>query len=348
MRKTKNILIAPLNWGLGHATRCIPIIKKLQVDGHRIIIASDGAALKLLQKEIDGAIFEKLPAYNITYAKNPRFNKWHLLNQLPRLFKIIKQENKITNKLIQKHHIDLLISDNRFGVYSPDIKSVYITHQLRVLSGWTSFITTWIHRRIYQKYDEIWVPDNVDQPNLSGKLGHLSHTKLNIKYIGIQSRMTPKSYPKKYDVLAVLSGPEPQRSLLEKKLIKELGHLKTKSAIIQGIVGDKKTVAFKENLTVYNYVTSNELETLINSSEIIISRSGYTSIMDLVSLQKKVLWIPTPGQAEQVYLAGYLSKKYGCKTQKQNKINLNDEYLKNLWPTENILNQNNQEFFNDI
>jgi len=320
MRQTKNILIAPLNWGLGHATRCIPMIKKYQAEGHRIIIASDGAALKLLQKEFPDTIFETLPAYNITYARKAWLNSWHLLRQLPHILKTMQQERHVTEMLVDKYQIDTLISDNRFGVYSKKVFSVYITHQLRVLSGLTTFLTTWLHRKIYQKYDEIRVPDVAGKPNYSGKLGHLSRQNQKIKYIGIQSRMKPEKLTKKYDVLAVLSGPEPQRSLLEQKLLEVFKKTALKTALVQGLVNGTPKMINKNGTVVYNFLTSKDLEQLLNQSEIIIARSGYTSVMDLTALQKKVIWIPTPGQPEQVYLARYLSQTFDYKYVNQSQI----------------------------
>ncbi len=330
MRQSKNILIAPLNWGLGHAARCIPIIKDLQRQGHHIIIASDGGALKLLQEEFPQLEFEKLPAYNITYAKISWLNRWHLLKQLPHIIRTMKQERQLTYQLIKKYDLDLIISDNRFGVYSKDVKSVYITHQLKVLSGWATKITTWFHAKIYKKYDEIWVPDVAGKPNLSGKLGHFS--KINndkIKYIGILSRMTAKALPKKYDVLAILSGPEPQRSQLEKILLKQFKTLDLKTGIIRGIVSKNKNVENQHNTTIYNYVTGKELEQLVNQSEAVICRSGYTSVMDMASMHKKVLMIPTPGQDEQQYLAQHLAEIFQIKIVEQ----------KHLWIDFDVLNQ---------
>ncbi len=331
MRQTKNILVAPLNWGLGHATRCIPIIKDLQQQGHRLIIASDGLALELLKREFPNLEFEPLPSYNITYAKNAFFNRWHLLKQMPHILKTIKKEKKKTAELIKKHHLDLIISDNRFGVYSSDVKSVYITHQLKVLSGWTTPITTFIHYIIYKKYDKIWVPDVADEPNLSGKLGH--NTKIpgnKIKYLGILSRMQPQKMEKKYDLLAILSGPEPQRTQLEKILLQKFKQLNIKTALIRGVINNDKDVENQHLTTIYNYVTAKDMEQLINRSDAVICRSGYTSVMDMASMQKKVLMIPTPGQDEQIYLAKHLAEKFGVTVQRQDNINLSDNILDNL------------------
>ena len=334
MRQSKNILIAPLNWGLGHATRCIPIIKDLQQQGHRIIIASDGGALKLLQDEFPELEFEKLPAYRITYAKHSWLNRWHLLKQLPHIIRTIKKERQLTDELIKKYDLNLIISDNRFGIYSKDIQSIYITHQLKVLSGWTTKLTTWIHAKIYNRYNEIWVPDVADEPNLSGKLSHFSKSINNkIKYIGILSRMKSKNLPKKYDVLAILSGPEPQRSQLENILLEKFKTLNLKIALVRGVIDNKKDVENQYDITIFNYVTGKELEQLINQSEAVICRSGYTSIMDMAVMHKKVLMIPTPGQDEQQYLAHHLAEIFQIKILQQKDLKLlNVNMLRNLIP----------------
>ena len=331
MRQSKNILIAPLNWGLGHATRCIPIIKDLQQQGHRIIIASDGDALELLKKEFPGLEFETLPSYNITYAENPFFNRWYLFKQTPHIIKTILKEKKRTDELVNKYNLNMIISDNRFGVFSKKVKSVYITHQLRVLSGWTTALTTLIHYNIYQKYDEIWVPDVAKEPNLSGKLGHYSKIpRGKIKYLGILSRMQLQKFEKKYDLLAILSGPEPQRSQLEKKILEKFKTLNLKTALIRGVLNKDIIVENQHLTTVYNYATTKELEQLVNQSEAIICRSGYTSVMDMAKLQKKVLMIPTPGQYEQIYLGKHLAKNFGITVQNQQDIQLSSDIFAKL------------------
>ena len=217
----KKILIAPLNWGLGHATRCIPIIKALEENGFEPIIASDGVALALLKKEFPKLISIELPAYNIQYAENGKNFKWKLVAQLPKMVIAIKKEKAKIRKIVENYEIEGIISDNRLGVYSSRVPSVFITHQLNVLSGKTSWLTTKLHLRYVSKFNTCWVPDVAGVENLSGKLGHIEKSNKQIKYIGPLSRIEKKSLPIKYDLLVLLSGPEPQRTLLEKRLIKE-------------------------------------------------------------------------------------------------------------------------------
>ncbi len=216
---------------------------------------------------------------------------------------MISSEKKIIEHLISERKIGGIISDNRFGVRSKRVPSVYITHQLNILSGKTSFLSSKIHQNIIKKYDECWVPDFDENLNLSGKLGHLKNTGLNIKYIGVLSRMKKVKLPVKYDVLLLLSGPEPQRTLFEKLLIPEFKDKNLSVLLVKGCVEKKQKIEQQDSITIYNYMKTKELKQAINKSKIVVSRSGYTTIMDLATLEKKAFFIPTPGQFEQEYLA---------------------------------------------
>lgn len=304
----KRILVAPLNWGLGHATRCIPIINALIEQGFEPIIASDGAALTLLQKEFPKLSSIELPSYNIAYAKNGKFLKFKLLKDSPKLLKAIKSEKKVTKHFIENNHISGIISDNRLGVYSKKLPSVFITHQLKVLSGNTTWISTKIHEKFIKKFSACWIPDIEATNNLSGILGHPETFEIPTTYIGPLSRFEKKFTTKVHDILVLLSGPEPQRTLLEKKLFAELKNYNGKVVFVKGIMEDEQTIQIMGNTTIYNYMTSALLEKTIQESELVISRSGYTTVMDLAKLNKKAFFIPTPGQFEQEYLAKRLTE----------------------------------------
>jgi len=299
----KKILVAPLNWGLGHATRCIPIIKGLIDTGFEPVLASDGVALNLLKKEFPSLVSFELPSYNIKYAEKGKNFKWKMMAQLPQIISAIKKERRMLSKLINCYQFDGIISDNRLGAYSKDIPCVFITHQLNVLTGKTSWITTKLHSKYIRKFNECWVPDIETTPNLSGKLGHLVEPMKNVKYIGPLSRLHKKPATVKYDLMVILSGPEPQRSILEKILISELKNYPNKVLFIKGIVESNQKIKERKNITFYNYMNSADLEIAFNESEKILCRSGYTTVMDLAKLSKKAFFIPTPGQYEQEYLA---------------------------------------------
>jgi len=294
---------------LGHATRCIPIIKALIKVGFEPILASDGNALKLLQKEFPFIKYYTLPTYNIQYSKSSKNLKFKLLLRVPSILFAVKKEKKIVAQIIKKENISGLISDNRFGVYSKEIPSVYITHQLNVLSGNSTILTSKIHQYIIAKYNECWVPDTRYEPNFSGVLGHIENNLFNLKYLGILSRLKPYKTKIKYNLLVLLSGPEPQRTALENKLLIELKSYNGKILFVRGVLNNSKAIKESINFKVVNYLTTEALEKAFNESDLIIARSGYSTIMDLAVLGKKAFFIPTQGQFEQEYLAEILHKK---------------------------------------
>ncbi len=305
----KTILIAPLNWGLGHATRCIPIIRALQENNYIPIIASDGIALELLKKEFPYVKTLTLPSYQIEYAKDGKKFKWKLLKRLPKIIRAIWEEKKKIEKWVQKYDIDGIISDNRLGVFSKKVPSVFITHQLNVLTGNTTWITSKLHQNSIKRHNECWIPDFEKTPNLTGKMGHIEKANFPLKYIGPLSRMQKKEVSKQYDLMVILSGPEPQRGLLEEKLKKEILNFGGKTIFIKGLVEKDQKKQQIENVTFYNFMNTRQLEQTFNESEMVLCRSGYTTIMDLSKLEKKAFFIPTPGQYEQEYLAQKLEKE---------------------------------------
>ena len=298
----KKIIVAPLNWGLGHATRCIPIIRALMDNNFEPIIASDGSALMLLQKEFPQLKSYQLPSYNIKFTKGSRL-KYKLFLNIPRFLIAAIKEREVTEEIISKENVSGIISDNRFGVRSIKIPSVYITHQLNVLSGNTTSITSRFHQRIISKFDECWVPDKINKPRISGELSKVKMKGLKVKFIGTISRFKRKSATNKYDLLVILSGPEPQRSILEKKLLVQLKEYNKKVLFVRGVISNDQAPYMNEKLEVVNYMLTEKLQQVISESEIILSRSGYSTIMDLTQLEKKAFFIPTPGQFEQEYLA---------------------------------------------
>jgi uncharacterized protein (TIGR00661 family) len=301
----KKVIVAPLHWGLGHASRCVPIINSLLEHNYTPIIASDGNALQFLKQEFPNLESFELPSYQISYGSNLKLK---ILFQLPIIINSICKEKSIINDFILKNkEVVGLISDNRFGVRSRLLPSIYITHQINVLSGITTFLSSFFHRIFIRKFDECWVPDT-PKSDFSGVLS-LTTKKLNIKFIGILSRFQKEVLEEKIDLLVLISGPEPNRTLLETKLIAEFKNTSKKIVFVLGKVEEKQKKWTSGNSTFYNYLLSSQLQTIINSSKIIISRSGYSTIMDLAVLGKKVFFIPTENQPEQEYLATYLKRK---------------------------------------
>lgn len=300
--QSKNILVAPLNWGIGHATRCIPIINELIQDGFNPIIASDGSALEFLIKEFPELKSFELPSYGIKYPKNGLWLKAKLIRQSLSIRKAIKSEREFVNSLIDSENLIGIISDNRLGVLSKKVPSVYITHQINVFSGLTTFISSWLHQYYINQFDECWIPDNESENSLSGKLSE-GNLKGPIRYLGILSRLKYQKTEHKYDLLVLLSGVEPLRSNLEKKVIYELKDYKGTVLFVRGIISDNNEKSVNGSITFCDYLVSYELENALNSSKLVLSRSGYSTILDLAKMRKKAFFIPTTGQNEQEYLA---------------------------------------------
>lgn len=322
MNSPKKILVAPLNWGLGHATRCIPIIKALEKNGYEPVIASDGSALHLLRKEFPELESHEIASYNIEYAKNGRHFKWKLITEIPGMVEAVLKEKRFVKKMVDSGTFHGIISDNRLGAYDRRVPSIFITHQLNVLTGNTTWLTSKLHHLFIRNFSECWVPDFEDAHNLSGRLGHLTKSDLKVKYIGPLSRFEKNALEKVYDLMVILSGPEPQRTILEDKLFNEVKNYPGKVLFVRGKVEAQQEVFTVLNTTVYNFMTSAELETAINASDKVLSRSGYTTIMDLAKLEKKAFFIPTPGQYEQEYLAQRLNFKGIAPTETQERFSL--------------------------
>jgi len=309
VNRHKTILVAPLNWGLGHATRCIPIIKGLLSYSYKVYIASDGESLRLLRKEFPGLDYVELPSYDIRYPKKGKYFKAKLLVKLPGINKTAKRERKLVKALVEDGQIDGIISDNRLGVYHKDVPSAFITHQINVLSGSTSKMSSKLHQKIIRKFDRCFVPDVEGATNLSGKLGHPTKLRFKPHYLGLLSRMKKQALPVEYDIIALLSGPEPQRSMLEELLMEQLQDSDKRILLIQGRIEAEQTTTKKGAIEVVNFMTTKQLEYAINASGLIVARSGYTTLMDLAVLEKNAFFIPTPGQYEQEYLAKRLKEK---------------------------------------
>lgn len=325
MRKhhRNKVLVAPLNWGLGHVSRCIPIVNFLIENNFEPVIASDGDALVFFRKEFPNLQTIALPSYNIRYSKVGFLLKWKLIASFFLIKKAVLQEQKIIADFVHKENVVGIISDNRFGVYHKEIPSVYITHQLNVFSGITTLLSSKFHQRIISKFDACWVPDSKGEKSLSGKLTTTDFSKIPISYLGNTSRLVDEEKEKKYDLLVLLSGPEPQRTLFEEKLLQELKNQDRKVLFVRGVLAVAELQSSNQNITFVNCLHTEKLQEAINTSELVLCRPGYSSIMDLAKLKKKVFFVPTPGQTEQIYLANYLERKKIAPHCNQNEFEIN-------------------------
>lgn len=309
----KRVLVAPLEWGLGHATRCIPIIYELLSLDCEVVLAAEGQSKALLKEEFPQLEMLSIKSYRMRYSRKKYWLPFAILLQLPKIIASIANEKKWLKKIIKEKNIDAVISDNRFGLHSKKIPCVYIIHQLLIKTGngITEKFAQRNHYRFINKYRECWVPDNAGDDNFAGELSHpKSLPRTPLKYIGPLSRFKILEEEKMYDLCVVISGPEPQRSIFEMLLLKELKDFEGKAILIRGLPGEKDSLTISNsNVEIKNHLSAAELNKVIAQSSLFIGRSGYTTVMDLVKLGKRAILVPTPGQTEQEYLAKYLMSK---------------------------------------
>lgn len=328
----KRVLIAPLDWGLGHATRCIPIIRELLLQGAEVILATSGSAYDLLHKEFPALAIERLPAYKIRYGSRNMF--WNIATQLPHILQTVWHEHRCIRQMVQRLKVDAVISDSRFGCYHPHVHSIFISHQLQIQipNFILKHIVNFANKQIIHRFDACWIPDTTGSVSLSGVLSE-NNFRMPVSYLGILSRMKHLDIPTKYDVVVVLSGPEPQRTLLEQKIIDQVAFLPQQFLIVQGRTDTQiGRLRLFENIEIVSFLASDALNETMAAADCVVGRSGYSSIMDLAMLGKKAILIPTPGQTEQEYLANRFSEKGIFYCQQQTKLDLRQalEKVKNF------------------
>ncbi len=292
-----------------------------------MIIAADGRPYDLLKKEFPALIFYRLPGFAPTYNEKGAA-PFHMLRQIPALLRATIIEHRTIRRLVHEENISAVISDSRFGLFTRTIPTVYIVHQVRILLPvWIRLferVVYFIHRRIMMQYTECWIPDYSGSENLSGKLAHSFRLAPNSKFIGPLTRFTKKGNPtkKRRDILAILSGPEPQRTIFEKLIFEQLQQLNFRALIVRGIPETNEHRSFSRTVSSVSILSAEELNNEILSSEIILSRPGYSTVMDLAALGKKAIFVPTPGQTEQEYLAKYFHDRKICFSMDQKKLDL--------------------------
>lgn len=318
----KKILIAPLDWGLGHTARCIPLIRYIMSLGRTPLVAGNASQQSFIRETFENIDFIHLPGYDITYSKWNRFLQAGLLFQLPGICKTINSEHKWLQELSQNLQIDGIISDNRYGLFHSQIPSVIMTHQLLVQSGMgsaTDRMVQKIHYSYLQRFNNVWVVDNPGIPNLAGKLSQTRMLPRGTKYIGLLSRFENIEKEKLAgdNLLVVLSGPEPQRTILSGILWQQVLDYGGNVVFIEGSESAIPPPVIPPHITYHKRLTDQYLTPLLRNAGIVICRSGYSTLMDLVAVQKKAILIPTTGQTEQEYLARYLNEQGIFYTAKQ-------------------------------
>ena len=317
------ILIAPLNWGLGHATRCIPLVRQYLERGDEVVLGGDGESLLLLQRHFPQLRVIQLPSLELRYAANDQQRGFYL-RAIPALLRFTIADHYYLHQQLAIEHFDLIISDNRFGLFTRQTRCVYITHQLyvRLPRRLRIFqpLARALHACVFKRYHEVWVPDFANSENsLAGELCHGGCFDTYVKYIGPLSRFTssegtPKELRRnsEYSVVAILSGLEPQRSMFEQAILERYANTPDKVLIVRGKVAEAQTIISRNNITMVASLSDQALLKAMEQASTIIARSGYSTIMDLavLGLLHKAELHPTPGQSEQEYLASLHSTPY--------------------------------------
>ena len=327
------ILVAPLNWGLGHASRCVPLVHRFLEQGHEVILGGDGESLTLLRKHFPKLRYVYLAPLNLRYSKGSR-QVGAMLRAMPQLIGWMIKDHAILKAILKEEHIDRIVSDNRFGLYASGSETIYMTHQLHILlpNGWKWLepLAARLHARIYTRYNKVWVPDYEEpEKSLAGELSHptvISNQHSVISYIDPLSRFDQRipnnqSTPSapKYEVVAVLSGLEPQRTMLEKELLARYQNTEQSVLIVQGLMHRPNTRLKRGKISIVPHMDDAELAAALTGAKHIIARSGYSTIMDLNALglldaekgnsKVQIELLPTPGQPEQEYLAARFLEK---------------------------------------
>ncbi|MEQ8705140.1 MAG: glycosyl transferase family 28 [Phaeodactylibacter sp.] len=327
MPNRPRILIACLDWGLGHAARSLPIADRLQALGAQPVLASAGAAGAFLQAERPDLEYIPLPAYAIHYRHSSMVA--NIAVQAPKLARVAWQEHRMIQRYIDEQQLSGIISDNRFGVFSDKVPSVFLTHQLRPIMPypWLQLLTNRLMQVFVQRFQECWVPDLPDGNGLSGRLSHPPLAGMPTYYVGWLSRFTERkaeadSRPT-LDSLSILSGPEPQRTHLEEALLAQLRQLPGQHKLVRGIPTAAPAHSVG-SVQVHSYLKGARLWEEICRASVLIGRPGYSSLMDWGAAGKKALCIPTPGQTEQEYLAQRLLADGRIAVQQQGSLQLGE------------------------
>lgn len=308
----KKVLIAPLDWGLGHATRCIPIIEYLLSKKITVVMAAEGSTAAILKEAFPNCLLIPVKGYRIRYSSLGKWFFLKLATQLPKIFFAIQHEKKWLKTIVQQHQIDGIISDNRLGLSHKQVPSIFITHQLHIQTGrrWLDNFVQRINYFYINQYQTCWVPDIATEKNYAGALSHPKKMPvIPVHYLGVLSRFYNKPTTLQFHICFLLSGPEPQRTILETEILEQIKNVEVPMVMVRGLPNEKSVLkSSNTHLTIYNHQNAALLNELICQSELVLCRSGYSSVMDLIACHKKAILIPTPGQTEQIYLAKHLSK----------------------------------------
>lgn len=320
-------MVAPLDWGQGHTTRCVPVIRYLLQAGHHVFFAGNDSQQAYISSTFPGITTIHLNGYNVNYSRYGSAFMLAIAKQVPTILRTIREEHNWLNEAVKTHSVDAVISDNRYGLYHSDIPCVIMTHQLSPISGMGSMADKMVrklHYRMLERFNRCWIVDIPNTPCLAGKLSHPSVLPHNAEYIGLLSQAELKNVSSSKHLLVLLSGPEPQRTLLADKLWGQVKNHKGNVVFVEGTENVTVRGGIPQHITYHKRISGDTLAQAISAADMVICRSGYSTIMDLVKLNKKAILIPTSGQTEQEYLGRTLYQEGMFISKQQQSFNLDE------------------------
>jgi UDP-N-acetylglucosamine transferase subunit ALG13 len=322
--RQKKVLVAPLDWGLGHTTRSIPLIRSLVQRGCEVFLAGNEQQKCLFQGEFPQLSFLPLRGYGIKYGASAVQTAALLLRQVPQMGAAIRFEHRWLAQMMKRYRFHAVVSDNRYGLYHPAAHCTIVTHQLCIQVPVGGGLLQRLHYSLLQQFNECWVPDVPAAPGLAGALSHpRRHPNMPVRFIGPLSRFEKREgSAHEAGVLLLLSGPEPQRTLFENMLLPQLAGLDGPVVLVRGLPGSSSVLPPMPGVQVYNHLPANELDGVLRQAAFVVCRSGYSSVMDLAALGKQSILVPTPGQSEQAYLARHLQQSGFALAQRQQGFDL--------------------------
>jgi hypothetical protein len=324
-------LVAPLDWGLGHATRCIPIIRALLAHGQEVVVAAQGGPARLLGDEFPALRIVPIVNYGITYGRSGLGTVLRYPLMAAQVARAVAIEERQVRRIVAEERIDAIISDNRYGCRCRTVRhNVYVSHQLCIRLprplGWLRGPLWAAHRAAIARFSEVWVPDFPGEENLSGDLSHGVALPAQCRFVGPLSRFGAAGSGVRVgpalDLLVMLSGPEPQRSVLERRVLAELEGFQGTAVVLLGRPGEAGRAGAGSGVKVLAHASGAEVLDLLTRAQAVVCRGGYTTIMELASLGKRAVLVPTPGQPEQAYLCERLAKMGRCVVRPQDRLDL--------------------------
>jgi len=309
----RRILFAVHDWGLGHATRSLVLIRALVQRGDAVtILMAESPGLALLRAELGDACefypYEDIPK---PFSRYPAVFYFRMSCSVPQIWLRFTLEQRLTERLVRERRLDAVVSDSRLGVWSREAPSYCVFHSLRqIIPGRPRQLERIVERAqryALRGYRAILVPDVEGDDALAGDLAHDLDVDWRGKlvYIGPLSELQPNGAAEDIDYFFSISGVEPHHTMLAERVLAALPALRGRSVVALGRPGSAADVRTVGNATIHGYLDRRAQGEMLARARVIVGRSGYTTLMEAAGFGKRALFVPTPGQSAQEYLAKF-------------------------------------------